>query len=392
MKFLESEPFSAPPWIEPRTAYIHIPFCAHHCGYCDFAVAVGQDHLADLYLEALELELQSLIQPRTMESLFIGGGTPSHLSAQQLQRLMSMMNHWFIRTSPSAEYSIEANPESLTEEKCAALAAGGISRISLGVQSFQNHLLRSLDRQHQGSDIEVSVANARKHVRSVSLDLIFAAPGAMPDDWQRDLERALALQPDHLSTYGLTYEKGTPLWKQRERGTVLPLAEEAELAMYETAIEILESEGFEHYEISNFAKSGHRCQHNERYWANEAYYGFGVGAARYVEGHRQLNTRNTNEYIRRLFAGESPLFQTEFLEGIERAFETLAIQLRRMEGIDRSHFQLQTGYELDALAGTRLRNLVQQGLLNDNGLSVSLTRRGKALADGVIEDLLKAKA
>lgn len=377
-----------PPWLAPRTAYLHVPFCAHHCGYCDFAVTVGQDHQIELYLDALALELATLGKPQPMETLFIGGGTPTHLSPAQLDRLLTSLRQW-LPLPPSAEFSIESTPESITEEKCKVLAAHGVTRVSVGVQSFRPHLLASLDRLHRVEHIPRAVELVRKHLPSLSFDLIFAAPGATLADWSADLADALRYGTDHLSTYGLTYEKGTPLWKQRFRGEVNPVTEDDELAMYETAIDTLAAAGFEHYEISNFARPGYRCRHNERYWANEAYHGFGVGAARYVNGAREMNSRNTADYIRKVLSGENPTFQSERIVGRERAVETAAIQLRRMEGIDRDRFREQTGFEFDPLFGERLAVLLSQGLLEDTGPAVRLTRRGKFVADGVIEELMK---
>jgi oxygen-independent coproporphyrinogen-3 oxidase len=289
---------------------------------------------------------------------------------------------------PGAEFSIESTPESVTDDKCRVLAAHGVTRVSVGVQSFRPHLLKSLDRLHRVEHIPRAVEAVRKHIPSLSFDLIFAAPGATLADWAADLRDALKYGTDHLSAYGLTYEKGTPLWKQRFRGEVNAVTEDDELAMYETAIDTLTAAGFEHYEISNFARPGCRCKHNERYWANEAYHGFGVGAARYVDGERSLNTRNTTDYIRKVLTGERPTFQSERIDGRERAVETAAIQLRRMEGIDKARFREQTGFDLDPLFGDRLVMLISQGLLDDTGVSVKLTRRGKFVADGVVEDLM----
>ncbi len=383
--------FTRPPWLQPRAAYVHIPFCAHHCGYCDFAVTVGQDGLVELYLDALTEELRGLGEPRPVETLFLGGGTPTSLTVPQLVRLMTELNRWLPRVGTS-ETSIESTPESLSDEKCAALAAFGVTRVSIGVQSFRPHLLKSLDRLHRIEHIPTAVAAARKHIRQLSLDLIFAAPGATLADWETDLADALAYHPDHISTYGLTYEKGTPLWKARERRQVTPVDEDGELAMYRLAIDTLTTAGFEQYEVSNFARPGRRCRHNETYWANEAYYGFGVGAARYVDGSREMNVRNTKDYIRRVLSGESPTFQAEVLEPRDRALETVAVQLRRMEGIPRSRFAVQTGFELNELMGAKLRQLVGLGLLEDAGDSVRLTRAGQCVADGVIEDILAAQA
>ncbi|HYH64002.1 MAG TPA: radical SAM family heme chaperone HemW [Urbifossiella sp.] len=386
-------------WLHPRTAYVHVPFCAHHCGYCDFAVTTGQDHLIELYLEALGVELAGLGEAFPVETRFIGGGTPTHLSPDQLARLLALLNRWLPQIeSPGTavpglgEFSVEANPDTITTEKAAVLAAGGVTRVSLGVQSFRPGSLAALDRRHTPDQVPRAVELVRRHGLALSLDLIFAAPGSTPADWAADLTAALAFEPDHVSTYGLTYETGTPLWKARRRGAVPTVPEDAELAMYEHAIDRLTAAGFEHYEVSNFARPGQRCRHNERYWANEAYHGFGTGAARYVGGRRELNVRDTAVYVRRVLAGESPTFQSEELAPRDRAFETLATQLRRADGIGRVRFLEQTGFALDALVGERVANLVRAGLLSDDGAAVRLTRRGFCVADGIVEDLLKANA
>lgn len=379
------------PWWLPRTAYVHVPFCAHRCGYCDFAVSTGQEHLVGLYLEALGVELAGLGEPFPVETRFVGGGTPSHLSADQLARLLALMNRW-LPAPPGSEFSIEANPDTFTAEKAAVLAAGGVTRVSLGVQSFRPAALAALDRRHTPEQVPHAVEAARRHGLSLSLDLIFAAPGSTPADWAADLEAALTFAPDHVSTYGLTYETGTALWKARRRGAVPVVPEEAELAMYEYAVDRLAAAGFERYEVSNFARPGRRCRHNERYWANEAYHGFGTGAARYARGRRELNVRDTALYVRRVLAGESPTFQGEELAPRDRAFETLATQLRRADGIDRDRYREQTGFGLDDLAGGRVAALVRAGLLADDGAAVRLTRRGYCVADGVVEDLLKVNA
>ncbi|MBP3959738.1 radical SAM family heme chaperone HemW [Gemmata sp. G18] len=380
-----------PPWLEPRTAYIHVPFCAHHCGYCDFAVTAGHDHLIDLYLEALATELATLGTPRPVESLFIGGGTPTHLSANQLERLLGAITRWLppARESTPREFSIEANPDSLTEEKAAVLAAFGVNRVSIGVQSFRPESLAALDRRHEPDHIGRAVEAVRKHVPTVSFDLIFGAPGSTPASWVADLDAALAFAPQHISTYGLTYEKGTPLWKQRHRGLIVAASEDDELAMYEHAMDRLAAADFEHYEISNFARPGFRCRHNERYWANEAYFGFGVGAARYVHGARELNVRDTKLYIRKALGSEPVAFQREELAPRARAFETMATQLRRADGIDRARFHEQTGFELDALAPAALALLRDNALVSDTGSAVRLTRRGKCVADAAVSELLK---
>jgi oxygen-independent coproporphyrinogen III oxidase len=376
-----------PPWIWPRAAYIHVPFCAHHCGYCDFAIAVGQDHLIELYLDALDAEMATLGEPQPVQTLFIGGGTPTHLSAPQLARMLGAIRRR-LPLRPGGEWSIEANPDTLDADKVRVLADHGVTRVSLGAQSFHAHLLRVLERRHKPSEVPRAVETVRRRIPQVSLDLIFGIPGQTESEWRDDLAAALSLEPDHLSTYGLTYETGTPLWKQRQRGDLRPLDEDAELNLYKVAIDTLEAAGFEHYEISNFARPGRRSRHNQVYWANEAYFGFGMGAARYVLGKRELNTRDLQTYLRRTLSGEPATFQSEELEPFERAKETMAVQLRRCEGIDRPAFRMQTGFDLDTIAGPSIACVVELGLLRDEGRRVSLTREGKYVADGVIERLL----
>jgi oxygen-independent coproporphyrinogen-3 oxidase len=384
-----SDDLREPPWIWPRSAYIHIPFCAHHCGYCDFAVAVGHDDRIDDYLRALAAELSRLGEPQPVRTLFFGGGTPTYLSPQQLETLLTLVRTWLI-LEPGGELSIEANPAGLDDDKIRVLADHGVNRVSLGAQSFHPELLRVLERDHQPADVLRAVECIRRRIDNVSLDLIFGVPGQTLEQWHDDLERVLALEPQHVSTYGLTYEKGTRLWKQQQRREVRALDEDTELAMYTAAIDRLAAAGFEHYEISNHARRGFRSRHNQMYWANEAHFGFGVGAASYIRGVRRLNTRDLRTYIRRALAGEPTHFQSEELSPRERAIETAVVQLRRSDGIDRLGFNEQTGFALDGLVGAVVSRLIELGLLADNGHRVALTRQGRCLADAVVAEMMKA--
>ncbi len=291
-----------PPWIWPRAAYIHIPFCAHKCGYCDFASLAGSDHLADRYLAALERELElTLGEPQPVDTIFVGGGTPTRLDPPQLSRLMAVIRRWFDLT-PDGEWTVEANPGTLDEAKVEILAAAGVNRISLGAQSFQPNLLKTLERNHAPDEVARAVDLVRHRFPHWSLDLIFGVPGSTLRDCETDLDTALALGPSHLSCYGLVYEKGTNLWKQWQAGQVVPVDEDVEREMYEAVIDRLEGAGLNMYEISNYARPGEESRHNLVYWANEAY--FGVGLAR--RGIFTASGRSTRETSRLTFAASRP--------------------------------------------------------------------------------------
>jgi oxygen-independent coproporphyrinogen-3 oxidase len=341
----------------------------------------------DLYVEALSDELATLGGPQPVETLFLGGGTPTYLDCRALDRLLAAVNRW-LPLVLGHEFTVEANPGTLDAEKVAALAGHGVTRVSLGAQSFHLPLLRVLERDHPPEAVRTAVEMVRARIPEVSLDLIFGIPGQTVEQWCEDIRKALELQPDHISTYGLTYEKGTRLWKQRRRGEVCPLNEEAERTLYLEAMDRLIDAGFEHYEISNFGRPGRRSRHNQVYWANEAYFGSGLGAARYVRGRREVNTRNLRDYLRKALHGQPVVFQAEELGPEERARETLVLQLRRAEGVDRRRFLEQTEYDLDSLAGPALARHAALGLLGDDGSHVWLTREGKCVADALAADLL----
>ncbi len=379
---------SAAPWLVPEAVYLHVPFCAHRCCYCDFATVAGQDYLADRYLTALEKEVSTLQEPRPARTIFIGGGTPTHLTHAQLERLLNIVRRWFVLL-PGYEWTVEANPGTLNAAKVDLLADHGVNRISLGAQTFHIPLLHFLERNHGPEQTRDAVGLVRRRIANISLDLIFAIPGQELSAWKEDLRAALALEPEHLSTYGLTYEKGTPLWKDRQRGRVRPVDEEVEQAMYEAAMDLLAEAGFEHYEVSNFCRPGRECRHNMVYWANHAYWGFGLGAAGYVGGVRGANTRDLFAYLRLVEAGQSPRQAEECLEPLERACETAMLQIRRGIGIDRQTFAEQTDYELDVLLGDPIRRHTEAGLLSDTETTVRLTRAGKLLADLVASSFLE---
>lgn len=374
---------TSPAFADPRAAYLHVPFCVHRCGYCDFTLLAGRDDLAGEYLRALETELQTLEQPREVDTLFFGGGTPTHLVPDKLARLLKLAREWF-RLTPGYEFSVEANPAGLTDEKLRLLAESGVNRVSLGVQSFDEGLLKLLERDHREAEILDAVARLKERFENVSLDLIFALPGQTLTHWRETLRRAIELRPTHLSTYGLTFEKGTAFWSRRERGAIQQLPNELERDMYAAAMDDLAAAGFEQYEISNFARPGFRCRHNQTYWRALPYFGFGPGAARYINGRRESNHRSTTTWIKRVLAGQSGVAMSEELTPEHRAREAIVLGLRQLDGIRRDEFRTLTGFDLDEMTGPTIAQQVAERHLEDLGGSIRLTREGLFFGDQVM--------
>lgn len=373
--------------VRPTSAYIHVPFCRHRCGYCNFTVVAGRDDLIGDYLRAIELELQTLEQPQSVHTLFLGGGTPTHLQPDQLERFLALLLHWF-PLHADAEFSVEANPEDIDPAKRDILQGSGVNRVSLGVQSFDNDKLKLLERSHHAQDIERCFDLLRPTVDSLSLDLIFGTPDESTIKWWNDLDLALALEPNHISTYGLTYEQGTRFHARKLKDELTAIPEDAEREMYEMAIDRLQAHHFEHYEVSNFATAGHRCRHNENYWLCGEYFGIGPGAASYVSGTRRCNHRSTTSYLKRVLNGESAVVESDELSEKEKAHEFLVFGLRRLTGIDIDSFASRTGYPIDDLVGDNLSWLCTEGLLDRDEQTLRLTRKGLLVSDSIWPYLL----
>lgn len=366
----------------PRAAYVHVPFCRRRCGYCNFTVVAERDDLVPAYLQAIELELQQLQVPRTVDTLFFGGGTPTQLSPAALEQLCCLSRRWF-PLAAGYEFSVEANPADIVSPRLDILQAAGVNRLSLGGQSFDDGKLACLERDHRRGPLERAIALCRPRFKSLALDLIFGVPGETLRTWRADLHAAVAAEVDHVSTYGLTFERGAAFWGRLQRGQLQPVGEERERAMYETALDALTAAGWEHYEVSNFARPGHRCRHNEVYWRGQAYFAVGPGAARYVDGWRETNHRSTTTYLKRVLAGQSPVAERERLAPADAARERLVFGLRMMEGVERSSFAAASGFEIDALVGDALRPFVDQGLVADTGSRIRLTRAGLLVSDAI---------
>jgi oxygen-independent coproporphyrinogen-3 oxidase len=374
--------------MEPQAAYIHVPFCARRCGYCNFTVVAGRDDLIDAYLTALERELSALERPRPVETLFVGGGTPTHLSPQQLERLMHVVRRWF-PLAKGGEFSVEANPADVDRATVDVLAESGVNRLSLGVQSFDENKLSVLERDHRADRVEQACELAREAFSSVSLDVIFAVPGETLVSWRRDLALTLQQTPNHVSSYGLTFDRGARFLGRLRRGDLSEIDEETQRAMYETTIDTLVAAGFEHYEVSNFARPGHRCRHNEIYWSGREYYAAGPGAARYVAGVREQNHGSTFTYLKRVLRGDSPVVARERLSPEDTARERLVFGLRMLRGIECDAFERDTGFDVDQLGGQELSRYLEMGFLEKAGKRLRLTRDGLMISDSLWPGLLR---
>lgn len=371
----------------PRSAYIHVPFCVHRCGYCDFTLVAGRDELMSDYLRAIEIELTRVEGRPRLETLFFGGGTPTHLPPDSLRKLIELIRDRF-DLAVDAEFSVEGNPADLSDQTLDVLADAGVNRLSLGVQSFDDAMLKTLERDHRAADVADCLDRARSRIPNISLDLIFAVPGQSLELWRQTLENAIARQPTHLSTYGLTFEKGTAFWTRRERGELQPADEELERDMYGLAMDRLVEAGFTQYEISSFAQPGFRCRHNQVYWNGGDFFGFGPGAASYIDGKRSLNHRSVTTWLKRTLNGESAIGETESLSQNDRARELLVLGLRQTDGVDPEEFAQRSGVELWSLVGEALGRLIEQGLLEEAGSQIRLTLEGRFLADSVAGELL----
>lgn len=374
-------------FLPPRAAYIHVPFCVHRCGYCDFTLVAGRDDLIGDYLDALEREMESLGTPREIDTLFFGGGTPTQLGPDELSRLFQIVGQWF-HLAEDPEVSTEANPDGLSADKIEVLANAGVNRVSLGVQSFDSNVLQTLERAHSPDDIRGAIDRVRQRIQNLSLDLIFGVPGQTIESWRDTLSQTIACAPQHISTYGLTFEKGTAFWSRREHGEIVAAHPEIERAMYQMSMETIEGAGFRQYEISNFAREGFRCRHNETYWAAEPYFAFGPGAARYVDGHRETNHRSVFTWLNRIQNGQSAVAEAETMTPTERAHEAMMLGLRRVGGIARDDFERRFDASIDELVGDSLKRHVDLGNLKDDGNRIRLTFDGRFIADSVMVDFV----
>ncbi|MGH8945931.1 MAG: radical SAM family heme chaperone HemW [Acidimicrobiia bacterium] len=323
-------PAKADAFVVTAAAYVHIPFCASVCPYCDFAVVAGRGDLAERYVSALCDEIARSEPWRPLESVYLGGGTPSHIDPSLLARVIEALDTRHGIAS-GAEISLEANPEDFGPERAARLRQIGFNRVSFGAQSFESGVLRSLGRRHGPAEIERSVAAAREAgFQNVSLDLIYGTPGET--EWGRSLERAVALSPDHVSCYALTVERGTPLGRAVSKGAAAP-DPDVQASDYRLAEDWLGRAGYARYEVSNWARPGHECRYNLAVWAQGEYLAFGNGAHGHRHGIRYRNVRRIDVYLAAVERGEMPRAGEEEASGWAAEVDRLFVGLRRDVGV-----------------------------------------------------------
>lgn len=372
--------------------YLHVPFCRVRCGYCDFNTYTSselrgarQDQYADTLLREVDLAAAVLERAggnRPASTVFFGGGTPTLLPPGDLARMLGGVRDTF-GVVEGAEVTVEANPDTVSPAVAAELAASGVTRLSIGMQSAVPHVLAALDRTHDPENVRTAVSAAREAGLDVSVDLIYGAPGESLDDWRSSLEAAVALEPDHISAYALIIEDGTKLARQIRRGEVAAPDDDLQADMYELADDLLEGGGFDWYEVSNWARgAAHRSRHNLAYWVGSDWWGFGPGAHSHIGGVRFWNVKHPAAYAQRLAAGESPAAGRESPNAEARTLESVLLRTRVREGLPVAELQGEGRHAVAAL--------IADGLIDGPTAlrgHVVLTRRGRLLADAVVRAL-----
>ena len=368
---------------KPTSAYVHIPFCTQICYYCDFSKVFIKNQPVDSYLEHLLEEFRSY-DIQKLRTLYIGGGTPTALSASQLEVLLKGLTE-NLDLSVLEELTIEANPGDLDADKIAVLKNSAVNRVSLGVQTFDNKMLKKIGRSHLEQDIYENIDRLKlAGFDNISIDLIYALPGQTMEQVKDNVAKAIGLDIPHMSLYSLILENHTVFMNRMRRGKLPLPKEELEAEMFEYIIAELERAGFEHYEISNFSKPDFESRHNLMYWDNAEYYGIGAGASGYVNGIRYKNHGPIRHYLSAVEEGNARITE-EHLSQKEQMEEEMFLGLRKKSGVSMARFEEKFGRSFDELYGEIVRDLIQKGLMQIEGDRVRMTKRGLFLGDTVAE-------
>lgn len=371
---------------KPTSAYVHIPFCTQICYYCDFSKVFIKNQPVDAYLQALIREFRSY-DITELRTLYIGGGTPTSISAVQLDYLLTELIR-DLNLNTLEEFTIEANPGDLTVDKIEVLQKSAVNRVSLGVQTFNDKHLKRIGRSHNEAQI-YSTIDALKTAgfQNISIDLIYALPGQTMDDVRSNVAKALSLNIPHLSLYSLILEHHTVFMNKMRRGKLHLPTEDLETEMFEYIISEMERNGFEHYEISNFTKPGFESRHNLMYWDNVEYYGVGAGASGYLDGIRYRNRGPIQHYLKGVSEGNARLSE-EVLSKNEMMEEELFLGLRKKEGVSIGKFEQKFGTSFEKRYGQIVQELQSDGLLKENNGFIQMTKKGLFLGDTVAEKFI----
>ncbi len=382
---------TATPWLESASGvcglYVHVPFCFHKCHYCDFFSIVGDDLQQEKFVERLLSEFVSVAPyiQQPIETIFIGGGTPTLLNGPLLSSILEAIAANFT-FAEQYEWTIEANPETVTPDIANRIADAGVNRASIGAQSFDVDCLKRLERWHAPESVARSMSSLRKAgIENINLDLIFGIPHQTMEVFRNDLQLTVDLAPDHISSYALTYEPNTPLYVREKRGEIQKLDEDLESLMFEETMSILDSRGYEQYEVSNYAKPNRRCKHNLMYWNNDSWWPFGPAAAGHVAGRRWRNIPRLSNYMSN--SALPPVEDVECLSASGQAGESLMLGLRLRDGLSSERIE-----QLLEIPGGRWRRAVIEGYVREGLLEwkdgLRLTPAGLMVADSIIGDLL----
>ncbi|WP_428909181.1 radical SAM family heme chaperone HemW [Niallia sp. Krafla_26] len=374
-----------------QAAYIHIPFCEHICHYCDFNKVYLKGQPVDAYLEALGTEMKQIVEKTptsSLNSIFVGGGTPTSLNERQLERLCAIIRE-YLPFFPDIEYTFEANPGDLSQEKLKVLFDGGVNRLSFGVQTFDEELLKKIGRTHNPDDVYESIAKAKKvGFQNINIDLMYSLPNQSIDQLKQTLQRSFALEVTHFSAYSLIIEPKTIFYQLMNKGKLQIPNEDEEAEMYHLLMNEMEKHGYHQYEISNFAKSGYESLHNLTYWNNDEYYGFGAGAHCYVNGVRSSNYGPIKKYINPLESGELPIMDAHVLSEKEKWEEEMFLGLRKVKGVSIERFITKFGKSPLDIFQQKLKELKEKGLLTIENGYIFLTRHGRFLGNEAFEAFL----
>ncbi|WP_285119303.1 radical SAM family heme chaperone HemW [Lactococcus petauri] len=368
---------------ETKAAYVHIPFCSHICYYCDFAKVLMTGQPVEAYIDELLKEYDSY-DISSLKTLYIGGGTPSVLPADQLEKLLTHLTKK-LDLEELEEFTVEANPSDLTDEVLAVLANSPVNRISLGVQSFDDKLLKKIGRTHTEAQVYSSIERLRTvGFENITIDLIYGLPNQTMEMVERDVQKFLELDLPHVALYSLILEDHTVFMNRQRRGRLRLPSDDRNADMYEYIIEMLTSKGYSHYEVSNFGKIGYESKHNMTYWDNAEYYGIGAGASGYLDGIRYKNHGPVHHYLRE----ENKRVNEEVLTRKQRIEEEMFLGLRKKNGVSIERFHKKFGQTLEEVYGTIIEELAFQKMLFEADGRIQMTEKGFELGNEVFERFL----